>query len=89
MLTDQVEVIADNGHRAAQAGALTSVVSWLTSSEAGVVIGILLGLIGLAVQWYYRRKQDQRAEDLQQLKIKLIQDGYEARAALLEDGANE
>jgi hypothetical protein len=44
------------------AGSAGSVLGWLTSSEAGVVIGILIGVTGLLINWYYKHKADKRAE---------------------------
>lgn len=85
MQTENIEALADAGHRTAQAGGGITIVSWLTSSQGGVAIGILIGVIGLVIQWYYRRKQDQREEAEHQLRMSMRQDGYEARAALRED----
>lgn len=54
--------IAMVGHRTAQGGAGASVLGWVTSSEAGVVLGIVIGVVGLLVQWYYNRRRDKREE---------------------------
>ncbi|MCG3783937.1 holin [Delftia acidovorans] len=32
---------------------------WLLTSEAGVAIGIVVGVAGFSVSWYYRRKEFQ------------------------------
>lgn len=48
--------------KATYGGASTSVVSWFLSSEFGMVMGILIGLTGLAVNWYYKHKEDKRRE---------------------------
>jgi hypothetical protein len=80
--------IADAGHTTAQIGGGSAVLAWLTSSQAGVAAGILIGVVGLLVQWYYRRKQDQREEAEHELRMTLRQDGYEARAALHEDSVD-
>lgn len=85
MQTESIEALADAGHRTAQTGAGTIIISWLTSSQGGVAVGILIGVIGLVIQWYYRRKQDQREEAEHQLRMTMRQDGYEARAALHEE----
>lgn len=46
-------------------GVLYSLGSWLASSEAGVIAGILLGAIGLLANVYYKRQENlrQRARD--------------------------
>jgi hypothetical protein len=41
-------------------GAAASSVSWFFSSEFGVLCGILIGLIGLGVNWYFKRREDRR-----------------------------
>lgn len=43
-------------------GSLTSVVGFLTSSGFGVLVGAVIGITSLLIQWYYRRKQDRREE---------------------------
>jgi len=43
-------------------GAATSVVGWLFSSEFTVIFGIVVALVGLAVNWYYKAKADRRSE---------------------------
>jgi hypothetical protein len=85
MLNDQFDAIADAGHKTAQTGGGITILGWLTSSQGGVAIGIVIGVLGLLIQWYYRRKQDQREEAEHQLRMTLRQDGFEARAALAED----
>jgi NhaP-type Na+/H+ or K+/H+ antiporter len=44
------------------AGSLTAVLGFLTSSGFGVLVGAVIGITGLLIQWYYRRKQDRREE---------------------------
>lgn len=55
-------VIAAVASKTTFAGAGTSVVGWLTSSEFGVVAGIVLGMLGLAVNWYFRSRADVREQ---------------------------
>lgn len=55
-------VLAASGAKATQVGATTSVVSWMLSSQFGVLVGIVVGLVGLSVNWYYRHKQDRREQ---------------------------
>ncbi|MES3041798.1 MAG: holin [Pseudomonadota bacterium] len=54
--------LAAAGSKATWAGAGTAVAAFFTSSEFGVLIGMLIGITGLLIQWYYRRKQDRREE---------------------------
>jgi hypothetical protein len=55
-------VLATVGHKAAQVGAGTTVLGWLLSSQGTAVLGISIGVCGLLIQWYYRRKQDKREQ---------------------------
>jgi hypothetical protein len=55
--------LAAVGHKTAQAGAGTTMIGWLLSSEGTAAAGILIGVIGLLVQFYYKRKQDRREQE--------------------------
>jgi len=50
------------GSKATYTGASTSIVGWFLSSQFGVLAGILIGLAGLYINWYYRHRQDKREE---------------------------
>ena len=39
-----------------------TVVGWVTASELGIWVGIFIGFAGLAVNLYFKRKQDRRSE---------------------------
>ena len=43
-------------------GSIISVFGFLTSSGFGVLVGAIIGITSLFIQWYYRRKQDRREE---------------------------
>ena len=57
------------GSKATYGGASTSVVSWFLSSEFGVLMGILIGLTGLLVNWYYKHKEDRRRQQIHDRKM--------------------
>lgn len=44
-------------------GSAVTVVSWASSSDFGVWAGILIGVVGLAINLYYKRKSDKRASE--------------------------
>jgi hypothetical protein len=54
--------VAAIGSKATQAGAATSVTSWVLSSEFGVLAGILIGFVGLIVNVYFKRREDKRLQ---------------------------
>jgi hypothetical protein len=55
------EAAAAAANKATGAGSATTILGWATGSDFGMWIGILIGLIGLTINLYYRRKSDQRA----------------------------
>lgn len=54
--------MAAAGSKATYTGATTSVVGWVLSSEFGVLVGLLLGIGGFGINWYYKHKQDKREQ---------------------------
>lgn len=54
--------LAAVGSKATYGGASTSVVSWLLSSEFGMIAGITIALAGFIVNWYYKHKEDRRQQ---------------------------
>jgi hypothetical protein len=48
--------LAATGSKATYTGAGMTVGGWMLSSEFAVLFGMLIGLAGLGVQWYYRHK---------------------------------
>lgn len=54
--------VAALGSKATYTGAGTTMFAWMLSSEFGILLGILIGLGGFAVNWYYKHKQDKREE---------------------------
>ena len=54
--------IAAVGSKATYAGAGSSLTGWILSSEAGVLFGIILGVVGLAVNYYFKRRDDARLQ---------------------------
>ena len=54
--------VAAAASKATYGGAGASVVSWFLSSEFGMLMGILIGVVGLGINWYYKHKQDKREE---------------------------
>lgn len=55
--------MATAGSKATYTGATTSVAAWVLSSEFGVLFGLMLGLLGLLINWYYKAKEDRRRQE--------------------------
>jgi hypothetical protein len=61
-MTAHDSAMAAIGSKATYTGASASVVSWLLSSEFGILVGMIIGVAGLIINWYYKAKQDRREE---------------------------
>lgn len=55
--------LAAVGSKATYTGAGFSLSGWLLSSEAGVLFGIVIGVIGLGVNFYFKRREDRRLQE--------------------------
>lgn len=64
------------GSKATQAGAGVSILGWLTSSEAGVFFGILIGVIGLMVNFWFKWREDKRQQMAHEAKMRAIRGDY-------------
>jgi hypothetical protein len=67
--------VATVASKSTYAGAGTSFLGWLLSSEFTVIFGIVVALAGLGVNWYYKAKSDRRAEALFRARLDRIQAG--------------
>lgn len=54
--------VAAAASKATYGGAGASVISWFLSSQFGMLMGILIGLVGLGVNWHYKHKEDKRRQ---------------------------
>lgn len=50
------------GSKATYTGAGMTLSGWLLSSEFAVLAGLILGVAGFLVNWYYKHKADRRAQ---------------------------
>ena len=52
------------GSKATYTGATATTFSWMLSSEFGIAVGMFIGCLGFALNWYYSRKRDRREQDI-------------------------
>ncbi len=52
--------LAAAGSKATYAGSGMTLGGWLVSSEFAVLVGIVIGIAGFLVNWFYRHRQDRR-----------------------------
>ena len=50
-------------------GAGTAIVSGITLSQIGVVVGIAVGIVGLALQIWYTMRRDRREQELHRQRM--------------------
>ena len=61
--------VAASASKATYTGSGMFITGWILSSEFAVLFGLLLGLAGFLVNWYYRAKEDRRQERAHQMKF--------------------
>jgi hypothetical protein len=66
--------IAAAGHKATMGGAAASGLSWFLSSEFGVLCGILIGFLGLMVNFWFRRREDKRHQAEHEARMRKLRD---------------
>jgi hypothetical protein len=54
--------IAAAASKSTYTGSGLMITGWLFSSEAAILVGMVVGVLGLAVNVYFRVKQDRREE---------------------------
>jgi hypothetical protein len=62
--------IAAAASKSTYTGSGLMITGWLFSSEAAVLVGMVLGVLGLGVNIYFRIKQDRREEREHQKRMK-------------------
>lgn len=75
--------IASTASKVTYTGAGMTISGWFLSSEFAVLVGILLGVAGFLVNWYYRHKENlrQQAQDLRsqaehELRMQQLRDSH-------------
>ncbi len=67
--------ITNMSAKATYAGSASTVFGWLLSSEFAVLVGIILGVLGFFVNFYYKRKEDSRAQAWHDLQVQKLKNG--------------
>ncbi|WP_281915663.1 holin [Caldimonas thermodepolymerans] len=62
-MRDQLDAAAiEGGKVATYGGGASAVLFGLTANELAALGGIVVGVLGLLVQWYYNRRRDRREQ---------------------------
>ncbi|MBK9075447.1 MAG: hypothetical protein IPL77_10820 [Flavobacteriales bacterium] len=72
--------------RVTTGGASAAALGWVLSNEVLGVIGVLIALAGWLTTWYYRRRDDRRAEQFHRVKLRRLQAGLDTDVAPLDGG---
>lgn len=70
--------------RVTTGGASAAALGWLLSNEMLGVMGVLVALAGWLTTWYYRRRDDKRAQQLHQAKMRRLQAGLDTDSVGLD-----
>lgn len=77
-------IISAAASKSTWAGVLSMFFGWLVSSNAAIVVGMLVGVAGLLVNWYYKREDfklraaaEQREAELDALRKSRLQRGMD------------
>ena len=63
--------------RVTTGGASAAALGWVLSNVVLGVIGVLIALAGWLTTWYYRRRDDKRAEQFHRVKMRRLQAGLD------------
>ncbi|GER16672.1 holin [Variovorax boronicumulans] len=68
-------VVTTVASKSTYGGAATSILGWFASSEATIVVGLVVAVAGLAVNWYYKAKADRRYQVEHEVRMELLRRG--------------
>jgi len=64
-------------HKATFVGGGTAFWGGITANTVAALGGLLVALVGLSVQWYYKHKEDRRRDELHRRRMNDLLRGYE------------
>lgn len=65
--------IAAVGSKVTYAGSGGSVLAWMTSNEGGVMIGVLVAVVGLVVNVFFKWREDRRQQEEHNERMRQLQ----------------
>lgn len=89
MKTETIEHIGAISSKATVAGAMTGFWGWLSASGTLGLLGLLIALGGLAVNWYYKREANRRHTAEHELKMARLRQGARVESDLAKLEADE
>lgn len=89
MKTETIEALGAASSKVTVAGALTGFWGWLTASGTLGLMGVLIALGGMAVNWYYKREANRRFMLEHELRVARMRRGLDDGCELGTLGADE
>ena len=78
MMQDKMDAIgATAGKATALSGGTAAFIFGLSANEVAALMGVVVGVIGLVIQWYYNRRRDRRDQELHAVKLRRWRDDDE------------
>ena len=66
---------AEAASRVTYTGSGVSLAAWMMQIDWAMWTGIVIGVVGLLINWHYKRREDKRAEESHRLWKEKIQQG--------------
>lgn len=76
---EMAATVSSAASKTTYAGAASGFVAWLASVDVLAWMGIALALAGFVVNWYYKRLENKRAEEIHQLKVEQWEKYYDVK----------
>ena len=70
MIEKHNALMASIGSGTTKAGAGSAVFGWIVSKEVLAVSGVMIALLGLCINWYYKRQDNKRARLEHELRVR-------------------
>jgi len=85
-MSNTTQIVDASGPVATGAGAGLTVVSWLATWDWGFLVGVIIGLAGLAISFanylsnkQFQKRKDQREQEEHELKIAKLRGQWDAK----------
>ncbi len=76
---EMAATVSSAASKTTYAGAASGFVAWLASVDVLAWMGIALALAGFVVNWYYKRLENKRANEIHKLKVEQWEKYYDVK----------
>ncbi len=76
---EMAATVSSAASKTTYAGAASGFVAWLASVDVLAWMGITLALAGFVVNWYYKRLENKRADEIHKLKVEQWEKYYDVK----------